>query len=586
MLAVNASVKPAAPEGGRVLDPQVLAGAAGLSILAAIDAALPQNIVGDSFLISMLRPDPSTPNATTVVYVARTLNTYAGYTFDCLLTARSALANHTKTAAGADVPGTPDALSQAWTVRLPEPTAVTHALDVVPGTIIGFANTSNASLTLCLPSYFGNSNTLSAGDVISGLSLSSAPPNQSPACTLSRQAQNRPGTAPPPPVWLVVNKSVSASLDQPSAQPAAEGADYTQRQALPLYQALSQPDAFNVSVAWLSFTEISACCPWERACLLALNGGVLGAAATWATQVSASTDLGDVHPQSKQKTFHVLGPGSGPGVTVDTSISGGQLLDNTQCLPAALDQAAAIALHMQQDEAAAVVSLTANKPPPGSGSTTSVAVIIVPVVVGVSAVLAGAAWLGWRSRLRCLGAADAEPDAGALAKLVQSSCQHQCSIPFSELRLRKQLGEGAFGVVWLALWHETPVAVKLLQSKAECEAPAQLSPAALAALRKASRAWGWESDLMASLRHPNVVLYLGLSAEPGTAALVMEYCSRGSLLDRILQAQQDQSKLPWALRLNLAFGAAKGMLYLHTRSPPILHRDLKARASFFLALPV
>ena len=34
-------------------------------------------------------------------------------------------------------------------------------------------------------------------------------------------------------------------------------------------------------------------------------------------------------------------------------------------------------------------------------------------------------------------------------------------------------------------------------------------------------------------------------------------------------------KLSWVRRLALAHSAAKGMLHLHSRHPPILHRDLK-----------
>ncbi|EFN52529.1 hypothetical protein CHLNCDRAFT_36848 [Chlorella variabilis] len=86
-----------------------------------------------------------------------------------------------------------------------------------------------------------------------------------------------------------------------------------------------------------------------------------------------------------------------------------------------------------------------------------------------------------------------------------------------------------------------------------------------------------EAGLMASLRHPNVVLFLGVCASP--PAVVTEYCSRGSLLDVLRNAQcsdQAAQQLTWVRRLSMGLDAAKGMLCLHAHNPPILHRDLKS----------
>lgn len=56
-------------------------------------------------------------------------------------------------------------------------------------------------------------------------------------------------------------------------------------------------------------------------------------------------------------------------------------------------------------------------------------------------------------------------------------------------------------------------------------------------------------------------------------------CSRGSLFDVLRAASASQgASLPWARRLNMALDAAKGMLALHSHSPPIIHRDLKVTA--------
>lgn len=73
------------------------------------------------------------------------------------------------------------------------------------------------------------------------------------------------------------------------------------------------------------------------------------------------------------------------------------------------------------------------------------------------------------------------------------------------------------------------------------------------------------------LRHP----------APSPTYRPAEYCARGSLLDVLKRAAASPAgmrQLTWGHRLSLALGAAKGVLHLHTRQPPILHRDLKVQA--------
>ncbi|KAL4436932.1 hypothetical protein ABPG75_004071 [Micractinium tetrahymenae] len=148
---------------------------------------------------------------------------------------------------------------------------------------------------------------------------------------------------------------------------------------------------------------------------------------------------------------------------------------------------------------------------------------------------------------------------------------------FSDLEIQKQIGEGSFGRVFLALWRETQVAVKILMNTGmeiedvdDAERALTLSNPVLESLEK-------EASMMAALRHPNVVAFLGVCADP--PSVVTEYCRRGSLTDVLrggkLSAKQSK-QLDWTKRLNMALDAAKGMLYLHQHSPPIIHRDLKS----------
>jgi serine/threonine protein kinase len=164
---------------------------------------------------------------------------------------------------------------------------------------------------------------------------------------------------------------------------------------------------------------------------------------------------------------------------------------------------------------------------------------------------------------------------------------------FWDLTMERSIGRGSFGKVYLASWHETPVAVKLLMQldgthqpscggtpgpsaedsgsgpPADEEAAVTLSSPAMARFYK-------EAQLMAAMRHPNVISLLGFCVKP--PALVTEYCARGSLTDVLREAATDGEKaarLTWQLRLHMALDAAKGMLALHSHSPVVLHRDLK-----------
>ncbi|KAL4427896.1 hypothetical protein ABPG75_001985 [Micractinium tetrahymenae] len=142
-------------------------------------------------------------------------------------------------------------------------------------------------------------------------------------------------------------------------------------------------------------------------------------------------------------------------------------------------------------------------------------------------------------------------------------------IDFSSLQIMRPLGEGSYGKVYLARWNETLVAVKVLVSgsghQQGADAAWSVPQAVLDALEK-------EAQVMATLRHPNIVQFLGICSEP--PAIVTEYASHGSLLDVLRGA--GQPGLTWVRRLSMALDAAKGMLALHAHNPPILHRDLKS----------
>ncbi|MBZ3884806.1 Olfactory guanylyl cyclase GC-D [Sciurus carolinensis] len=88
-----------------------------------------------------------------------------------------------------------------------------------------------------------------------------------------------------------------------------------------------------------------------------------------------------------------------------------------------------------------------------------------------------------------------------------------------------------------------------------------LRPSCLSFLRK-----------MREMRHENVASCLGLFVGPGVSALVLEYCTRGSLEDLL---RNEALRLDWTFKASLLLDLIQGMQYLHHRHFP--HGRLKSR---------
>eukprot|EP01103_Thecamoeba_quadrilineata_P018218 TRINITY_DN6835_c0_g1_i1.p1 TRINITY_DN6835_c0_g1~~TRINITY_DN6835_c0_g1_i1.p1 ORF type:complete len:313 (-),score=22.55 TRINITY_DN6835_c0_g1_i1:108-1046(-) len=125
----------------------------------------------------------------------------------------------------------------------------------------------------------------------------------------------------------------------------------------------------------------------------------------------------------------------------------------------------------------------------------------------------------------------------------------------SEVQVERLIGQGSFGKIYKGTWRGSPVAIKTLlpvkRGKSQLEN---------------------EIHLIRTLSHENVVRFLGSLSYDDTPILITEYMERGSLHE-ILRSPED---LSWSLRKKIALDAARGLNFLHTQCPIIIHRDFKS----------
>ncbi|KAM4121464.1 hypothetical protein ACB094_01G007800 [Castanea mollissima] len=132
-------------------------------------------------------------------------------------------------------------------------------------------------------------------------------------------------------------------------------------------------------------------------------------------------------------------------------------------------------------------------------------------------------------------------------------------IPWEDLRIGERIGIGSYGEVYRADWNGTEVAVKKFLDQ-------DFSGDSLVQFKS-------EVEIMLRLRHPNVVLFMGAVTRSPHFSILTEFLPRGSLY-RLLHRPNppiDEKRRMW-----MALDVAKGMNYLHTSHPPIVHRDLKS----------
>ncbi|XP_057756952.1 probable serine/threonine-protein kinase PBL18 isoform X1 [Arachis stenosperma] len=86
--------------------------------------------------------------------------------------------------------------------------------------------------------------------------------------------------------------------------------------------------------------------------------------------------------------------------------------------------------------------------------------------------------------------------------------------------------------------------------------------------------WLAEVNYLGQLHHENLVKLIGYCLEGKNRLLVYEFMQKGSLENHLFK--KGVQPIPWATRINIAVGVARGLSFLHSLDANVIFRDLKA----------
>ncbi|GMF10871.1 unnamed protein product [Phytophthora lilii] len=139
-------------------------------------------------------------------------------------------------------------------------------------------------------------------------------------------------------------------------------------------------------------------------------------------------------------------------------------------------------------------------------------------------------------------------------------------VPREKVIVKDLISRGGYGEVYSGLFNDEPVAVKML----------------LPEMRKSIshlNAFLAEVKLMATLNHERIVQFVGVAWDSLTDLCVLsEYMEGGDLRTLLKNCEEHNTPLGFdRSKATIALHVAHALTYLHSLSPPVLHRDLKSK---------
>jgi serine/threonine protein kinase len=157
-----------------------------------------------------------------------------------------------------------------------------------------------------------------------------------------------------------------------------------------------------------------------------------------------------------------------------------------------------------------------------------------------------------------------EVDCGSGLSAVKQFLQtNQASIPVipvSALELGEAISKGSSCVVYKGKWRGTTVCIK------EFHDEYRTAPKEVSKFLK-------ELSILSQIRHPNLLLMMGVCLEKEKLCIVTEYVENNTLFYALHKNRK--RRLTLIERFDIAIQIGRGLVYLHSNASPIIHRDLK-----------
>lgn len=167
------------------------------------------------------------------------------------------------------------------------------------------------------------------------------------------------------------------------------------------------------------------------------------------------------------------------------------------------------------------------------------------------------------SELSWAGLGDSLPELASASVELAGVPQFEFGEIEMHLHPKNRLSKGAFGEVFRCRWRGQDVAVKRMFVPDPAKGPAVRD------------AFIREVNFLHNADHPNILPAYGACYMLPNLCFISRLMEKGSLY-RVLHNPDEAAHLHLARRVEIALQLARGVAYLHTSEPPIVHRDLKS----------